>query len=137
MTTVDKPFEARTTLAIDIANRLLSLKGHPGFVDLVRISEQTVKAAEDALVNFEGWDRDELAARSIAFRAAKRSHEMLFVNMAVAIQTGIEEAARIRDANATPGALFSKEAADCSDELRAMVLQLGKNEYDTRVPGSF
>lgn len=136
--TVNNPFAPRTTLTIDKANRLLALKSHPGFNDLVALSEQTVKAAEDALVGFEGWDKDELVARSIAFRAAKRSHEMLFGRLVKAIQDGIEEAVAIRDANATPSELFSAEAADMADDLRVKVLQhMDDTKYETRIPGTY
>jgi hypothetical protein len=135
---LERPFEARTTLTIDKANRLIALRAHPGFNDLVALSEQTVKLAEDALVGYEGWDRDELNARSIAFRAAKKSHEMLFGRMAHAIQEGIEEAAAVRDANATSGDPYSRDAADMADELRAKVLQhIDETRYDTRIPGTY
>jgi hypothetical protein len=133
---LERPFEQRTTLTIDKANRLIALKAHPGFNDLVALSEQTVKLAEEALVGYEGWDRDELNARSIAFRAAKRSHEMLFGRMAHAIQQGIEEAAAVRDSGA-PGD-FSAEAADMADQLRVRVLQhMDETKYETRIPGTY
>lgn len=132
--TVDRPFEQRVTLTVDRANRLLALKAHPGFNDLVALSEQTVSAARAALVDYEGWDRDELLARSIAFRAAVKSHEMLFVRVAQAIQAGIEEAAALKS-SADP---FSSDAADMADQLRVMVLQQEKeSNYDTRTPGSY
>jgi acyl-coenzyme A synthetase/AMP-(fatty) acid ligase len=137
MITLDNPYEARTTLPIDRANRLLALRGHPGFQDLIAISLQTVKAAEAAVVDYDGWDKDELVARSIAFRAAKRSHEMLFVNMAAVIQNGITEAVQLRDEQvaALPN---DKKSAEMADELRALVLeQMKDDKYETRIPGSY
>ena len=128
--TVDNPYEKRTSLAIDVANRLLSLRGHPGFQDLMRLSQETVRLAEVAVTEYEGWDKDELVARSIAFRAAKRSHEMLFVRMANAIQAGISEA--------TTEQGNTKEAADMADELRALVVkQLDEENVETRVSGTY
>lgn len=135
--TLANPIESRTTPYIDRASRLLSLRGHPGFGDLVALSQETVNIARAALVNFEGWDKDELVARSIAYRAAEKSHEMLFVRLAQAIQTGIEEASAVRDA-AIPANQYSKEAADMSDELRAQVIQqIDQSNYETRTPGSY
>lgn len=132
------PYEARTTMTIDRANRLHALKGHPGFQDLIALSQRTVDVSKDALVNYAGWDKDELVARSIAFRAAVKSHEMLFVRMAQAIQEGIEEAMQIQGSQATPSDLTNRESADMADELRALVLQqIDNNSYDTRVPGTY
>jgi len=127
--TVDRPFEPRTTLAVDRANRLHSLIAHPGWNDMVALSEQTVKIAEDALVNFEGWDRDELVARSIAFRAAKKSHQRLFNGIQQAVQAGVEEAAVLMDSEDP----FSRATADMADDLRVRILQ---HEEQTRNEGA-
>lgn len=129
------PFEARTTLSIDMANRLFALRGQPGFIDLIRLSEETVKVAEDAFVNFDGWDKDELAARSIAFKAARRFHQMLWSRVESVIQGGIEEARQARqEAVDDP---FGKDAADMADNLRVAVLERQSDMYDTRVSGTY
>ena len=135
--TVDRPFVSTTTPTIDRANRLMGLTSHPGWNDLVAISINTVKVAEAAVVMFEGWDKDELAARSIAFRAAKRSHDILLASVASAIQTGVQEAAEslARSAEALPN---DRNATDLADDLRSAVLrQVEETSQETRIPGSF
>jgi len=119
-----------STPAIELAQRLRSLSSHPGFRDLIRLSEKTVKVAEDAFVNFEGWDKEELSARSIAFRSAKKFHVSLFQEINWAIEGGIEEARQEQVAGRDP---FGREAADAADNLRNTVLET----YDTRVPGTY
>ena len=126
------PFEARTTLGIDIANRLYSLKIHPGYHDLVRMSESVVQIAEDAFINFRGWDKDELQARSLAFQAAKRFHTLLFSKVEEAISSGIEEL-RAAKQEAEP---FSREVADMADDLRVAALQFA-DDNETRIPGTY
>jgi phosphate uptake regulator len=125
------PFGAHTTMGIDIANRLYSLKTHPGYYDLVRMSEGVVQMAEDAFINFEGWDKDELQARSLAFQAAKRFHKLLFSKIEEAIASGIEELRATRQAEDP----FAKEHADMADDLRVAALQFESNE--TRIPGTY
>ena len=130
------PFEPRTTLTVDRANRLMGLKAHPGFNDLVRLSEETVRAAEAAVTEYSGWDKDELVARSIAFRAAKRSHEMLFTRMAQAIQDGVAETLQQRSEQ--PLTFDAREADAMAEDLRAEVLrQIDEQNYDTRVSGTY
>jgi hypothetical protein len=131
--TPQNPFQPDTTLSIDIANRLHSLRAHPGFYDLVRISEETVKEAEEAFVNFTGWDKEELAARSLAFRSANKHHQRLWEKVEAAITNGIEEARQARD-EADP---YNKETADMADNLRTAVLRKHSEAYDTRVPGTY
>jgi len=134
MVTVDRPYEQTISLAIDKANRLHSLRAHPGFNDLVALSEETVRIAERELVEFAGWDKDELVARSIAFRAAKKSHERLFMGIMRTIQEGIEEAAILRGSEDP----YSREAVEMADELRLKVLQHAEaTNYETRIPGSY
>jgi len=122
-------------MSLDVANRLHALRSQPGYYDLIRLSGECVRVAEDAFVNFEGWDKDELAARSIAFRSAKRFHEMLWMKVESVIQSGIEEARQARE-NAMDDP-YGKEAADMADSLRAVVLQRQADTYDTRIPGTY
>lgn len=120
--------------AIERARHLASLRAHPGFPYLIELSESIVRIAERAFVDYQGWDQAELVARSIAFRAAKKSHELLFSGLAQAIAEGSEEAQNILNEPDT----YTREAADMSDELRALILEQQRgNEWDSRVPGSF
>lgn len=133
---VKNPYEATTTMSIDIANRLYSLRAHPGFNDLVRLSERTVKVAEDAFVMYEGWDKDELNARSIAFRSARRFHEMLWGLMENTIQNGIAESRQAQEAVSLEDP-YGEEAANMADHLRVAVLKRTDESYDSRVSGTY
>jgi hypothetical protein len=128
------PYAPRTTMTIDRANRLIGLKSHPGFNDFVALINEVVKVAEDAFVSYEGWDNEELVARSIAFRAAKKFEEQLLTRMGGLIQAGIAEAMMARDANPQAN---NADAADGADELRAAILTELDNRYETRVSGTY
>jgi hypothetical protein len=125
------PFEPRTTMTIDRANRLMGLKSHPGFQDLVALSLETVRLAEAAVTDYQGWDKDELVARSIAFRAAKKSHEMLFYKMATVIEEGVLEATQKRQNN------NDADADAMAEELKVEVFRQLDERFDSRVGGSF
>lgn len=114
---------------IDRARRLSSLKSHSGFYDLVALSAETVHIAEEAFINFAGWDKDELSARMIAFRAAKQFHALLFSKVDDAIAEGVEE---LRAGKETQPDAFSKESVDAADELRNTVLK-----DETRIAGTY
>jgi len=122
-------------MVIDRANRFMSLKAHPSFNDLFALSTEIVAVAEAALTTFQGWDKDELVARAIAFRAAKKFHEQLFVKMATAIQEGVAEAMRMK--NEDPAVFNDRHAADMADDLMIKVLEKETEVNEMRVPGSY
>src|ERR1700733_3001540 len=120
--------------SIERARHLATLRTHPGYPYLIALSEQIVKLAEDALVSYQGWDKDELVARRISFRSAQRQHELLFSGIARAIDEGTEEATIMLHSQDE----YSREASELADELRALVLENEKaRSYDTRILGTY
>ena len=118
---------------IDRANRLMGLKDHPGFVDLMQISQQLVKEAVDSTSDYPGWDKDMMVVLKVRQQAAKEHHMALTQRVAAAIQAGIEEArASVANFAQQPVA----EMQEQGDYVRQAVLTKFE-EQDNRVPGSY
>jgi len=126
MTAELRPFPARTTEAIERANRFMALREHPAYNDLFRISQGLVEEATANLIDYPGWDKDQIAVLKARAQAAKEHHKLLFVKIAEAIQEGIGEAKQ---------SLSEREKAEQSDQLRAAVLS--HMDGDVRVGGSY
>lgn len=86
-----EPFVPNTTPAIDRANRLISLKAHPGFLDLLQISKSIVDSATGVLVDYGGWDSMQISVLKVRAQAAKEHHELLIARMMEAIRDGVDE----------------------------------------------
>jgi hypothetical protein len=122
-----------TSPAIDRANRLLSLKANPGFIDLLQISQQLVQEAIDATSDYPGWDAQQIVVLKVRQQAAKEHHQALIQRVLAAIQTGIDEAR----ANASNLPVKTAgEALDQGDYVRQEVLKKFDDE-DNRVSGSY
>lgn len=117
------PFVPRTTEAIERANRFMALREHPAYNDLFRISQGLVDEATANLIDYPGWDKDQIAVLKARAQAAKEHHRLLFVKIAEAIQDGIGEAKQ------------SLNRSEQSDQLRGAVLSHFDN--DGRVGGSY
>jgi hypothetical protein len=118
---------------IDRANRLMGLKDHPGFADLMQISQQLVKEAVDSTSDYPGWDKDMMVVLKVRQQAAKEHHMALTQRVAAAIQAGIEEArASVANFAQQPVA----EMQEQGDYVRQAVLTKFE-EQDNRVPGSY
>ena len=70
-------FAAPVTPAIERANRLLALKAMPGFIELMRLGQELVNEATAVMVDFPGWDKDQMAILKARAQAAKEYHAML------------------------------------------------------------
>ena len=89
---------------IERGNRFLALRSHPAYNDLVSLSLSLVQQAAQTLVDYPGWDKDQIAALKQRAQAAKEFHELLFGTITEAIQEGITEArAPERGETRTPG----------------------------------
>ncbi len=133
VTATSSPFEQTTTPAIERANRLMSLRTHPGFLDLIRISQEMVKAAADVCADYPGWDAQQIVVLKVRMQAAKEHHELLLAKINEAIREGIEEATARA---ASLPAKTAEEAVDHGDYVRQRVLEKFE-EMDGRVPGSY
>ena len=125
------PFPITTTTTIERANRLISLKAHPGFIDLLRISNDLVQEATTTLVIYPGWDKDQISVLKARAQAAKEHHEQLFTRIIRAIQEGINEAKE----SELPGKSVS-DALEQGDYVRTAVLEKFE-DLDSRIPGSY
>lgn len=127
------PFVPVTTPTIERANHLMSLREHPGFVDLIRISQEIVKEAEDICGNYGGWDEKQITALQIQMRVARTHHQRLLSKMAEAIEQGIQEA---QNQIPTIPVKSAEEAVDQGDYVRQRVLEKFQ-ENDNRAAGSY
>lgn len=129
---IQNPFTPTTTQRIERANRLMALRAHPGFLDLVRLSLDLVKEPADILVDFNGWDPMQITLLKARAQAAKEHHDMLMAKIQEAIQGGIAEAAEQDLATKSP-----QEIVEQSDRVRAAVLSEFKKMDENRIPGSY
>lgn len=133
-----EPFTPTTTEGIERANRFLSLRSHPGFNDFVRLSQQLVNEATEALITFPGWDKDQIAVLKARAQAAFEHHQQLFIRMSSAIENGVAEAAS--KINSLPPK-STREMIEEGDRVRAEVittgLETGLLQEDNRVSGSY
>jgi len=125
------PFEPTTTPTIDRANRLTSLKNHPGFLDLLCISKDLVNTATAALIDFGGWDAQQIMVLKARAQAAKEHHDLLIAKVHDAIRDGIAES----QASSFPEKT-AEEAVAQGDYVRQAALQKF-DDMDTRAAGSF
>ena len=128
------PFVSTTTPTIERANRLISLRAHPGLLDFLRISQEIVATATDALVDFGGWDKDQVMVLKVRAQAAKEHHTLLLTKLQSAIDAGLDEAKDATDA------VLQKSAADAVDQgdfVRQQVLSRFAERDDLRAAGSY
>lgn len=135
------PFVPTTTPDMERANRLMSLKSHPGFLDLVRISHDLAESVIQQMLAFQGWDLMQIATVRAAAQGANEHHRGLFAAIDALIEKGTAEAME-QIANAqmqkTP-----QEIIEQSDHVRRTVLQkfaqMDDNQQGdpTRIPGSY
>lgn len=133
-----EPFIATTTPAIERANRLISLKDHPGFLDVLRISQQMVNDAVQVCINYGGWDPQQIMVLKVRMQCAQEHHNALIARIQEAIQEGIREAKEREEAAkiAQQPTLTPAEVIERGDYVRQKVMEKF-NDMDNRVAGSF
>lgn len=125
------PFIPTTTPAIERANRLISVRSNPGFLDILRISQEIVDSATKILIQYPGWDPQQITVLKVRAQAATEHHEMLLAKINEAIRDGVAEG--------TAQSLPEKSADDAVDQgdyVRQQVLQRFE-EQDGRLAGSY
>lgn len=127
------PFTPTTTPVIERANRLLSLRDHPGFIDIVRLANEIVVTATDVLITYGGWDTQQISVLKARAQAATEFRDLLFVKIREAIQSGLEEG-RAQSQNFPEKT--AEEILEQGDHVRQKVLEKFE-EYDSRPAGSF
>lgn len=106
-------------IAQALANRLVLLKSSPGFNDLVGIVKELELEATASLVDFAGWDKDQIASLKSRAQAAKELCHEIFIRIDERILAGASSSnTRVESAQA--------------DTLRNTIL-----EADTRIPGTY
>src|ERR1035437_7829503 len=128
-----EPFIPRTTPNIERANRLISLRAHPGFIDILRITQEQVQEAVDACSNYPGWDTQQILVLQVRQKCATEFHQMLLAKVNEAIQTGLDEA---KASIASLPVMSAAEAVDQGDYVRQQTLRKF-DEFDSRPSGSF
>lgn len=128
-----EPFVPNTTPTIERANRLISLKAHPGFLDLLQISKSIVDSATAVLVDYGGWDPAQISVLKVRAQAAKEHHELLIAKMMEAIREGVEED---RTFTETRPEKTASEVLEQGDFVRQKVMEKFES-MDLRVAGSY
>lgn len=119
-----KAFTPRTTETIERANRFLAFRDSPAFNEVHRLCEELIEEARANQRHFAGWDTQQIATLAIRVQVAEQFREQLFIRMAEAITTGVQEAAqKLGPRDETP------------EKLRDQVLR--KFDSESRVPGSY
>ena len=125
------PFVPETTPTIERANRLISVRSNPGFLDILRISQSLVDSAAAILVDYGGWDSQQITVLKARAQAAKEHHNMLLGAINDAIREGVEESRT--QVQPTKTAIESLEQGDYVRQAT-----LGKfDELDSRAAGSY
>ena len=130
---MSEPFVPTTTPTIERANRLLGLRSHPGFIDLLRLSQEIVQSAADICADFGGWDAQQIVVLKVRMQAAKEHHELLIAKMQDAIRAGVEEDSMRRS---SMPAKSPEDVLAQGDYVRQEVLTKF-DEMDSRAAGSW
>lgn len=133
MSAAPSPFVPVTTPAIERANRLMSLRANPGFLDLIRLDQELMQEAVDACSEYPGWDPQVMVMLKVRMQIAKEHHKALLYKINQAIEQGVAEAKEHVDN------LPQKTAAEVieqGDFVRQRTLE-HFNELDSRAAGSF
>ena len=126
------PFEPTTTPTIERANRLISVRSNPGFLDILRISQALVDSAAAVLVDYGGWDAQQITVLKARAQAAKEHHNMLLGAINEAIREGVEEGrAQVQAQPKT-----ATDVLDQGDYVRQKTLERF-DDMDTRPAGSW
>jgi hypothetical protein len=128
-----QPFAVTTTPIVERANRLLSVKSNPGFIDILRISQQLVDEAAAQSIDYPGWDAQQITVLKCRAQAAKEHHQQLIRRIMAAIQDGLDAAKA--DLSSMP-AKTPTEIIEQGDLVRQEFLKKAE-DLDSRVPGSF
>jgi hypothetical protein len=133
VTEATAPFVPTTTPAIERANRLMSLRAHPGFLDVIRISQELVQSAIETCIDYPGWDKDQITVLKVRMQAAKEHHVLLLSKIEEAVQAGIAEGKALSTMLPPKTA---EESIDQSDYVRQEMLKRFE-EQDQRIAGSY
>jgi len=137
VTPATNPFVPTTTPTIELANRLISLRAHPGFLDLVRLSQELGQEAAEICSDYPGWDPQQIVVLKVRMQVAKEHHNALIAKVEAAIQAGLEE---LREKVNTLPAKTPEEIVDQGDYIREKMLQhfADRDEHDgLRIAGSY
>ena len=127
------PFQPEMTPAMDRANRLISLRSHPGFLDIVRISQGIVNDAVQTCIQFGGWDPLQVMTLKVRMQVAQEHHNLLLSKINDAIQAGTQELAESLHKFPEKTA---QETLDQGDFVRQRVLEKF-DDMDNRPAGSY
>ena len=127
------PFVPTTTPTIERANRLMGVRTHPGFLEIIRISLAIVETAQAQSTDFGGWDPQQIVMLKVRSQAAKEHHALLLSKINEAIEAGQAEA---REFAAKFAPKTPVEIGEQGDFVRAKVLERF-DELDNRVAGSY
>lgn len=120
---------------IERANRLMTLRGDPGWPVLMDILNGLVKVVTDAAIDFGGWDAQQIIVLKGRAQGAKALAEQLLIQVNEAINLGIHLA------QVAEGFAPTSATAEQSDNLRNAFFALGESEgrieSESRVAGSF
>ena len=128
-----QPFVPTTTVNIERANRLMSLKANPGWWDLIKLSQELVDGAQSTSTDFGGWDPQQIIMLKCRAQAAKEHHQLLLARINDAIQSGIDEA---RSTFSTLPVKTAEEIVEQGDLVRQEVLKRFEDMVN-RVAGSY
>lgn len=128
------PFEATTTPNIERANRLISVRAHPGFLDVLRLSQEIVQEAADNCADYPGWDAQQITVLKVRMQVAKEHHQRLLVKIQQVIENGIAEG---QEFAANLPAKSAEESLDQGDYVRQRMLERFESQDEMRAAGSY
>jgi hypothetical protein len=110
------------TAIIDRGVRLQQLRQLPGYGDLYRISESLTKLADDACIDFGGWDPLQIATLKARAHAAREFHATLWKLAAEAIEDARKAEREVTEAEMA--ARTPEQTVADADELRKDTLEV-------------
>ena len=134
-----QPFVPTTTPKIERANHLISILSHPGFQDIMQISQQMVQEAADVCADYPGWDTMQIVVLKVRMQTAKEHHDVFLARIKEAIRDGVAEGQSLVAEQKLPPKT-PQEAIEHGDFVRQRVLEKFTEmdtARETRAPGSF
>jgi hypothetical protein len=124
--------------AVARGNRLRILKQTPGYIDLFKISEAIVANATKVLMDFQGWDNEQIARLRTYAKATHDFHALLFGTVNETLREARQEADLIAEEEAIRRS--SRDVVQEADELRLdslLAFDHLDEMIDSRPAGSF
>jgi hypothetical protein len=106
---------------------------HPGFLDVLSLSQEIIQEAVKTCSGYPGWDPQVMVVLKVRMQVAEEHHQRLLGKIHEAIQDGIAEG---RTQSASLAETTVEDSVDQGDYVRQEMLKKFE-ENDNRMAGSY